>query len=240
MGSGGWFKGFLRTAAASALYAVVHSLLASGRAKQAATRAIGERNRNALYRPFYLVQSAATMLVLVAYIRRQPGKLIVNARGLASVPFRLVQGAGVWWAIVAAREVRFSEILGIRPFVSLLRGDEQIAPEPEAQGPAPEGNELRICGPFRLSRHPLNLAPLPILWFNPRLSTNLLAYNLVSLVYLVLGSLNEECRLETRYGQAYRDYQRSTVPFFFPTWTLSRVKQTCPSNNSKMSRPDLP
>src|SRR5436305_10406710 len=118
MASGGWFKGFLKTAAASALYAIVHSLLASERAKQTATRAIGERNRNALYRPFYLLQSAATMLMLVGYIRRRPGKLIINARGLASVPFRFVQMAGVLWAIAAAREVGLSEILGIRPLVS--------------------------------------------------------------------------------------------------------------------------
>ena len=216
MSSSGWFKGFLKTAAATALYAVVHSLFASQSVKRGVTALCGARNRNALYRSFYLLQSAGTILILVGYIRRQPRMFIVNARGLASVPFRLVQVAGVSWAVAAAYEVGFREILGIRPLLSLIRGDQSISPEPEAQGPASEGTAMRVRGPFRLSRHPLNFAPLPILWFNPRLSTNLLAYNLVSTVYLVLGSRNEERRLEVRYGQPYRNYQQSAVPFFLP------------------------
>jgi protein-S-isoprenylcysteine O-methyltransferase Ste14 len=127
-----------------------------------------------------------------------------------------VQVAGICWAVAAAYQVGYSEILGIRPFLSLVRGVDTIPPEPEAQGPALEGNGMRVRGPFRLSRHPLNLAPLPILWANPRLSTNLLAYNLVSTVYLVLGSVAEERRLLARYGRAYRDYEQSTVPFYLP------------------------
>ena len=216
MDSGGWLKGFFKTAAVTVLYAVVHTLFASEAAKKTAIRALGARNRNAVYRPFYLLQSVGTMLILVGYIRRQPGILIINARGLASVPFRLIQLAGVGWAVAAAYQVRFSEILGIRPFFALLRGDALINPEPEAQGPALECTAMRVRGPFRLSRHPLNFAPLPILWFNPRLSTNLLAYNLVSTVYLVLGSRNEELRLANRYGQPYRAYQESDVPFYLP------------------------
>lgn len=216
---GGWLKGFLKTAAATVIYAAVHSFFASQRSKEIATRVLGLRQRNALYRAFYLLQSAGTMLWLVAYIRRQPRVFIVRAYGVASVPFRMVQVAGVCWAVAAAYEVGFPEILGIRPILALLRGDETIAPEPEAQGPALAGSSMRVEGPFRLARHPLNLAPLPILWFNPRISTNLLAYNLVSTIYLVLGSRNEERRLTARYGEAYREYQASDVPFYLPTWT---------------------
>src|SRR5947199_6048212 len=102
MGSGGWVRGFLKTAAATVLYAAVHSVFASNTFKQAASTALGVRRRNALYRPFYLLQSAGTMLTLVGYVRRQPGKLIVNARGLASVPFRIIQAAGLCWAVAAA------------------------------------------------------------------------------------------------------------------------------------------
>ena len=217
--SGGWLKGFFKTAAATILYAAVHSFLASRKSKETATRVLGVRQRNALYRVFYLLQSAGTMLILVGYIRRQPRVFIIQAYGLASVPFRFVQMAGMAWAVAAAYEVGYTEILGIRPMLSILRGDDALPPEPEAQGPAFEGDGMRVKGPFRLSRHPLNLAPLPILWFNPRMSTNLLAYNLVSTMYLVLGSRHEERRLAARYGQAYREYQASDVPFYLPKWT---------------------
>lgn len=212
----GWLKGFLKTAAATVLYAAIHTFFAGRKSKETVTRFLGVRHRNALYRVFYLLQSAGTMLILVGYIRRQPRVFVVKVYGLASLPFRFVQLAGVCWAVAAAYQVEFREILGIRPALALLRGDETIPPEPEAQGPAPEGNGMRVEGPFRLTRHPLNLAPLPILWFNPRISTNLLAYNLVSTIYLVVGSRNEERRLSMRYGQAYREYQGSDVPFYLP------------------------
>jgi protein-S-isoprenylcysteine O-methyltransferase Ste14 len=216
MRASGWSKGFFRTAAATLLYAVVHSFCAGETAKRAVSRALGVRNRNALYRPFYLLQSAGTMLLLMSYVRRQPRMFVVNVRGLVAMPFRLVQLAGIGWAVAAAYEVGLSEILGIRPFLSLLKASAAIAPEPEAQGPILEGNAMRVRGPFRFSRHPLNLAPLAILWFNPRLTTNLLAYNLVSTIYLVLGSVNEERRLATRYGTPYIDYRASAVPFYLP------------------------
>ncbi len=217
-GRSGWFRGFCKTAVATVLYAAVHSFLASRKSKETVSRLLGVRQRNGLYRTFYLLQSAGMMLLLVGYVRRQPRLFIVQAYGLASLPFRIVQVAGVCWAVAAAYEVGFREILGIRPVLSLLRGDDRVAPEPEAQGPALQGHSMRVEGPFRLTRHPLNLAPLPILWFNPRMSTNLLAYNLVSTVYLVFGSLNEERRLEARYGQAYLDYEASDVPFYLPKW----------------------
>jgi hypothetical protein len=212
-----WVKGFLKICAATAIYGLVHSALASHKAKQSARALAGFRCRNALYRPFYLLQSLVTMFLLTLYIRRQPGKTLYSIRGAAAIPFRLGQVGGIIWATYAAYEVGFLEILGIRPLWQLLRRENLIAPEPEAQGPAlTDEGTLRINGPFRLSRHPLNLAPLIILWLNPRQTTNLVAYNSVSTIYLILGSRHEEFRLRAAYGDAYRQYEKGPVPFYFP------------------------
>jgi protein-S-isoprenylcysteine O-methyltransferase Ste14 len=212
-----WARGFLKVCAATVIYGLVHSALASRKTKQTAREWIGPRYRNALYRPFYLLQSLVTMFLLVAYIRRQPGKTLYHIHGSAAVPFRLGQWGGIVWAVYGAYEVGLLEILGIRPLWQLLLGEESIAPEPEAQGPSlnAEG-ALRIKGPFRYSRHPLNLVPFIILWLNPRQTTNLLAYNAVSTIYLILGSIHEESRLRTAYGDAYRQYEKGPVPFYFP------------------------
>lgn len=48
------------------------------------------------------------------------------------------------------------------------------------------------------------------------MTTQRLAFNLAATLYLVLGSLHEEQRLRTEYGQAYADYQESGVPFYWP------------------------
>ncbi len=212
-----WAKGFLKVCAATTIYGLLHSALASRQAKQAVQGWIGPRYRNALYRPFYLVQSLSTMLLLTAYIRRQPGRTLYQLRGVAAVLLRLGQLGGIIWATYGAYEVGLLEILGVRPFRQLLRRESSIAPEPEAQGPAlNDEGALRVQGPFRYSRHPLNLAPLIILWLNPRQTTNLLAYNAVSTGYLLLGSLHEEARLRAAYGDVYLHYEKGLVPFYFP------------------------
>ena len=156
------------------------------------------------------------MVILVRYIRRQPSRELFQLEPCAAITFRCLQATGLCWAVAAAYEVKFTEILGIRPLIALLRRAPTIAPEPEAQGPSLDGRNMRAYGPFRWVRHPLNLAPIPILWFNPRMTTNLLAFNLVSTAYLVIGSMHEEIRLFNRYGQPYREYQRSGVSFYLP------------------------
>jgi protein-S-isoprenylcysteine O-methyltransferase Ste14 len=210
-------KTFLKVCTATAVYALVHSAFASRRAKQMSAAALGHRYRNAVYRPFYLVQSIATIAVLMVYIRRLPGRTLYRFHGAPAAPFRLIQAGGIVWATYAAYEVGLSEILGLRGLLQLLRGEAEIAPEPEAQGPAPtpEGT-LRVTGPFVLSRHPLNVAPLVILWSNPRMTTNLLAFNVVSTLYLVIGSWHEEVRLRSAYGDEYQNYTQSGVPFYVP------------------------
>lgn len=212
-----WRKGFLKVCVATAVYAVIHSAFASRKAKQVTQSLIGPRYRNALYRPFYLLQSVVTIIPLVAYIRRQPSRTLYHFRGIAAVPFRLAQGGGILWAVYAAYEVGMSEILGIRPVRQLLSGEHEIAPEPEAQGPAlTKDGSLQTAGPFRLSRHPLNLAPAIILWLNPRQTTNLAAYNAVGTIYLIVGSWHEELRLRAAYGEVYRHYEKGPVPFYLP------------------------
>jgi protein-S-isoprenylcysteine O-methyltransferase Ste14 len=76
---------------------------------------------------------------------------------------------------------------------------------------------MKITGPFRLSRHPLNFGMLPILWLMPRMTVNLAAFNLITTVYSIVGSLHEEERFVETYGGAYTDYQRSDINFFVPS-----------------------
>ena len=86
---------------------------------------------------------------------------------------------------------------------------------PDGQGPAPGDGAMRATGPFAFGRQALNFALVPVIWLWPRMTTRLLAFNLVTTVYLVLGSVHSERHLVETYGQAYRDYQRH-VPFFIP------------------------
>jgi hypothetical protein len=81
-----------------------------------------------------------------------------------------------------------------------------VPPEPEAQGPplAADGR-LRVAGPFRWSRHPLNFAPVPVFWLAPRMTLKHAVFSAVAPV-----------RLGRAYGEVYRAYRRGGVPFFVP------------------------
>ena len=187
--------------AATTAFAVVHSTLASRAAKRAATKAFGERNRNGLYRVAYISQSAATFAVLAAYIRRQPSCELYRVRLPFSLLMHAAQAVALVYATAAARQVGIRRIVGLDNFVAWL-GEGSVLPEPEAQGPALDEQGLqRAAGPFSWSRHPLNFAPLPILWLCPRMTTNLLAFNTAATIYLVIGSLHEEARLREAFAR---------------------------------------
>lgn len=205
-----------KAAAATVAYGLLHSALASTRAKRAAARHLGERNRAGLYRTFYNAQAVLTFAGLLLYLRSLPREEVYRIEGGAGLVMRAGQASGLLWAVLAAREVGIGPITGLSSLAEWLRGGSP-APEPEAQGPAPaEGGGLRVKGPFRLSRHPLNLAPLPVLWLQPIMTTRWLGVAAASTVYLVTGSLHEERRLEAAYGEPYRRYLRSGTPFYVP------------------------
>lgn len=210
-------RSMLKTALATAAFGIVHSALASRPAKRAAGRVLGPRARNGLYRPLYIAQSIVTTAALAAYVRRLPDHELYRARGPLALLIRGGQVAGLAYMAWAAREVGLRRLTGLEGLVAYAAGEAEVPPEVEAQGPAPgAGGTMRATGPFRHSRHPLNLAPLPVFWLQPRMTANLLAFNLVATAYLALGSKHEELRLHAAYGRAYEDYLRSGVPFYLP------------------------
>ena len=209
-----------KIALATAVFAVFHSAVASRAAKQAASRLLGERRRNAFYRPFYIAQSLAAFAALGLYARSLPDRTLYHVRGRAALPMRAGQLAALAYAVHAARQVGLRRMLGVNGLTSYLSGGQQVLPEPESQGPAiAEDGEMRVTGAFRFSRHPLNFAPLPIFLLNPKMTVQLAAFLGVSSVYFVLGSMHEEHRLRMAYGESYDRYIRSGVPFYLPRAT---------------------
>jgi hypothetical protein len=143
---------------------------------------------------------------------------------------RLIQVSALAMAVWSARIVGLLKITGIKEFQDFGRGSVPEA-EPEAQGPVLGPNEkMSVVGPFRISRHPLNLAPLGIFFFFPRMTVNRALLAVLSTLYLVIGSLHEEQRLHAAYGNPYERYQQSHVPFFVPN--LDAIRRLLLSDES--------
>lgn len=205
-----------KMAFATLAFAAIHSALATRKAKRVAGDVVGEPRRDAGYRMFFVTQSLLGFAALTAYGFRLPKQTVYRVTGPWALALRLGQALGVLHLLAGLRAIGFSRWAGIRNFLA-YRAGRPIPFGPVAQGPeSMEDGRLAAGGPFRWSRHPLNFSGLPIFWLTPHMTTRRLGFNLASTAYFVLGSAHEEARLRDAYGDAYRAYADSGVPFFWP------------------------
>lgn len=206
---------FVKMALATLAFAAVHSALASRKAKDVAGRVVGEERRDAAYRIAFVGQSLVSFTALAAFGASLPNTTVYRVTGPVAWLIRLGQITGALQLLAGLRAVGFRRWSGLRNLAAYLAG-KPMPPGPAAQGPEmAEDGRLTVDGPYRWSRHPLNFAGLPMIWLTPHMTTRRLAFNVVGTVYLALGSKHEEARLEVAYGDAYRAYVGSGVPFFW-------------------------
>jgi len=198
-----------------AIWAGIHSLLASRWAKDASARVAGSRSRDALYRVAYNAQSVATVALAARRFARLPDRELYRAGRPWSWFFRAGQTGSLAVLFSGVRVVGVLEFAGIVPLWKALTNGES-RPEPEAQGP-PMGadGEMEMLGAFRFTRHPGNLGALGFFLLWPRMTVNRVTLAALVALYVVLGSMHEERRLRMAYGAAFERYRRR-VPFLIP------------------------
>jgi protein-S-isoprenylcysteine O-methyltransferase Ste14 len=198
-----------------ALWALVHSVLASKQVKDLIRRIAGSRYRDGLYRFIFNAQSVVSLLWAARRFSRLPDKDLYHARPPWSWLFRASQVASLGVLLSGVRVMGILRFAGLTPLRDLLTGRE-LRPAPEAQGP-PLGSDDEVvkAGAFRFSRHLGNLGALGFFLFLPRMTANRAVLLVLVGLYVVLGSLHEEHRLRAAYGAAYERYRRA-VPFLVP------------------------
>ncbi len=184
-----------------AVYALLHSLLASRPVKEWLQRRFGP-GMNRWYRLAYNVFATVTLLPFfwllatlpdrILYVAPSPwNKLMMAGQALAGVGF-----------LVALFQTDLASFLGL----AQLRGRTQS-----------EHERLVVRGMYAYVRHPLYFFSMLFLWLSPVMSVNSFTAYLVFTLYFYLGSLHEESRLQAAFGPAYRRYQEQ-VPMFLPRW----------------------
>jgi protein-S-isoprenylcysteine O-methyltransferase Ste14 len=181
-----------------ALYAVLHSFLASKSAKDWAKKRFGEKTFERTYRLFFNFIGVGTLipvLLLVAILPDQPFYSV-------PMPWRIVFLAGQVVAVfilsAALQRTDALDFAGIR----------QVVEKPAAP-------PLVTSGIYRWMRHPLYTGSMLFLWLIPEVSQNFFALNMAFTVYFVIGAMFEERKLERFFGKAYADYKKHT-PMFIP------------------------
>jgi protein-S-isoprenylcysteine O-methyltransferase Ste14 len=187
----------------AALYAAVHSWLASQRMKDWTRRTLGPAT-DRWYRLAYNVVGGVTFLPLLVMLVWLPDRVLYTL----SPPWlwlallgQLLAVAGLVYGLWLTNVWHF---LGLCQLFD-LPDDGRIDCKPP----------LVVAGMYRWVRHPLYFWGLVLIWLTPQMTVNRLALFGALSVYLYVGTFFEERRLVAEFGDDYRAYQRQ-VPRLIP------------------------
>lgn len=187
-------------------WSVLHSITASAGFKIMIRSWVGQRPYDGLYRLSYNLFSAITFLpVLWLLTTIVPNNVIWRVPQPFSYLFVLIQLIGVVGLIVSLLQTDLMRFAGIGQAARFLRGEEEINPPPT----------LVTRGTYAYVRHPLYFFSLLILWFLPIMTWSTLLFSVLSTIYFWVGSILEERRLISTFGDEYSRYQQQ-VPRLLP------------------------
>lgn len=180
------------------LWGLVHSLLATHKAKEMARQVLGA-GPGRFYRLAYNVFAVASFLPVLMVMFLVPDRTLY----LVPVPWSLFMVGGELLA-VAALLIAFRQT-DIWDFIGLRQLGENDKP-----------SKLTTSGLYRYVRHPLYSAGMAFIWLLPLMTVNILMVNIGLTVYIIIGASYEERKLRRAFGQEYIEYSAVTpmlIPF---------------------------
>jgi protein-S-isoprenylcysteine O-methyltransferase Ste14 len=191
-----------------ALYAAVHSFLASNSVKENFKKNFG--SLIAFYRFGYNLFSLASLYViyvffpkplLVIYDLQEPYDMIILIPQFMSL-------TGLFWSF---KYICVKEFLGLNQIKRYFNKSYSSELDEELT--------LTIGGPYKYSRHPVYSFTILFLIFRPTMDLFYLTVFILIVVYFYIGSFYEEKRLLKNFGDVYIKYQNS-VSRIFPAFPL--------------------
>jgi len=168
------------------VFALHHSALARSGAKRMVERYVSP----ALERATYVWISSALFLLCCHFWQEVPG-IVYSLPAVLHPLGWLVQGAGLWLTMGAARRLDVLDLAGIRQ----ARGGRSATP-------------LQSDGLYGLVRHPLYLAWALLVFGAPHMTATRFSLACLSTLYLIVAIPFEERSLVREFGDEYTAYQR--------------------------------
>ena len=198
------------------LFAVIHSITASQKFKQACHERFGDIFMRVYYRALYSLISTVTFAVVLYLASRVPDRVLWTAPFWLKGIMHGIQFGGLVFGARAFEHMDASEFLGLKQAGRYFSRHEVSG---NSEG-LTEG-ELITTGVYGVVRHPLYLAGLVIVVFNPILTMNGITFTSLAVCYFLFGVFIEERRFLKIFGQQYRDYMKK-VPRLIPRMSFFR------------------
>jgi methanethiol S-methyltransferase len=170
---------------------------------------IGDSYR--FYRLFYNIFSIVTLIPVLIYtvsIRQQP--FFVWTGYLLPVK-GILFFIGILCFVMGARHYSFDQFSGIAQ-IKKVTNHNLIN----------ETGKLTSRGILGVVRHPFYAGIFPLIWSSD-LDTPALIVNIILSIYVLIGTLLEERKLITEFGDAYREYQQRVSMLFPLKWIKKKL-----------------
>jgi len=185
-------------------FALFHSVTVSEPYERWARRVMGEHRFRAYHRLLFTLYSGAATAAVLLYVRSLPDLPLYRLDGIPRYAFHALQLCGA--ALLLWTPWDLKEFIGLRQWERQRKGEGETAGR----------NERLFTGKgYGLVRHPLYLGCSLLLAFHPVQTRNSAATAAAVLAYFYIGTFFEERRMDRKFGEAYRAYQRR-VPRLFP------------------------
>lgn len=183
----------------------VHSFLASLKVKEFFKKQFGKAI--SFYRLCYNLFSIVTLYLIWEYSPHPSTKIYqLNPPFdfLVLVP-QMLSLLGIIWCFRFISSKEFLGLAQIERFLNKEYSEEELD----------EKMTFRIEGPYKYSRHPIYFFSIVFLLFRAEMDLFYLTVLIVFIAYFYIGSVYEEKKLVSIFGDDYREYQEK-VPRIFP------------------------
>lgn len=204
------------------VFAYSHTWLASNKIKRALAEKIG--SRIAFYRLFYNL-SSLLFFALFYFLSPKPDVIVYDLHYPFDIITFALQVLSIIGLVRSVRLIDLKEFIGVSQITRYINNDYDSSDLNERQ-------RLKIEGVFKIIRHPVYLFSILFLGLRPTMTLFYLVMFVCIVIYFYVGSFYEERKLVEKFGDEYREYQR-TVPRLIPGVKVRGTKDEGRVNNNQ-------
>lgn len=187
------------------IYGYVHSLLASQELKSFFRQRLGERAFLGFYRLGYNIFAIVSIVPVWALYTFRPGDTIWSIDLRWEPVLFIIQLIGQIGLVISLLQIDLGRFSGLTQVWAYFTGGELPLPE----------ERLKTGGLYAIVRHPLYIFALMTIWPVTTMTQAYLGFCIGATAYFLIGSIYEEKRMVTYYGDEYQQY-REKVRWMLP------------------------